>query len=403
MTTVLTEQPLTKNRSYVAVSLTHLMVDVLNNGRNLLFAILAVSLGLSNTRLALLALLYNAGNAVLQPVFGWMADRWGSRRLVVLGMAWMILFYTIGSLASSTMALVAITIASLGSGMFHPAGTLVASQSSEERRTQATAGFFMMGQVGLFLGPIFAGILLDLYDRPGYVALALLAVVPLVASYAWVHDSDSSADPKKARREVSNELNWRTLIPLVVVMVTINTVGFMAITFVPKLYTELGDSPTFVGWLSGMYMGGSAVGGLLGGNLGDRFGAKPVILLAAIAGIFPVYIFPLTRDYLLLFLLFSAGFFIGMPHSVLVIKMQNLIPGSQAFASGLTLGIMFFGGSVGSYFLGNLADAYGLIQVLQWTAGILILTVIAGFCCLALVKPPIIVHRLIHHRRYWYK
>jgi len=74
-----------------------------------------------------------------------------------------------------------------------------------------------------------------------------------------------------------------------------------------------------------------------------------------------------------------SGFFVGMPHSVLVIQVQSLLPGRRALASGLTLGLMFFGGSVGSYVLGVVADQIGLGMALQWTAALLPIGALAGF------------------------
>ena len=134
-----------RERNYFAVWLTHFFIDVLNNGRNLLIAILAISLGLTNAQVGLVLLCYNIGNALCQPLFGYLADRIGVRLLIVGGMAWMIFFYTISALASDWIALVTTTIASIGSGMFHPSGAKVASQIPEPHRNLATAVFFLAG------------------------------------------------------------------------------------------------------------------------------------------------------------------------------------------------------------------------------------------------------------------
>ena len=59
-----------QHKDYQAVSIAHFLVDVLNSSRSLLVAILAVSLGLSNTQVAIALLLYNIGNALtlLRPI-----------------------------------------------------------------------------------------------------------------------------------------------------------------------------------------------------------------------------------------------------------------------------------------------------------------------------------------------
>ena len=93
-------------------------MDVLNNSRTLVIALLAVSLGMSNTQVGFALLIYNIGSAVSQPLFGLAADRFGPRWMVVGGMGWMIALYSLASLGSDMVALVAITMAGLGSGSF---------------------------------------------------------------------------------------------------------------------------------------------------------------------------------------------------------------------------------------------------------------------------------------------
>ena len=120
---------------------------------------------------------------------------------------------------------------------------------------------------------------------------------------------------------------------------------------------------------------GSAVGGLVGGTLGDRLGRRPAILIGVLGAIIPLYFYIPAGDPWRFVLLLTAGFFAGMPHSVLVISAQALLPGRRAFASGLTLGLMFFSGAIGSYIVGVVADEAGLQTALQ---GLVILLIIAA-------------------------
>ena len=145
----------------------------------------------------------------------------------------------------------------------------------------------------------------------------------------------------------------------------------------PKLFTEQGYAPLYVGATAGFFMLGSAVGGVVGGTLGDRIGGKKAILIGLLGALAPVYFFIPASDLTRLSLLLIAGFFGGMPHSVLVIKVQSLLPGRRAFASGLTLGLMFFSGAVGSYFLGLTADQVGLSVALQGMAVLLLAAAVA--------------------------
>ena len=366
-----------KDRGYLSVAATHFWVDVMNNGRTLLVALLAVEMALSNARVGALLLLYNLGSALSQPLFGLLADRFGAHWLVVGGLGWMMAFYSLGAMLPPWPALIAITIASLGSGSFHPSGTKVASESSDSHRTQATAFFFMSGQLGLFMGPILAGYMMDWFNRPGYIVLPLLSLVALMSGWRWLHTGPAveSDRPAPAKTNQTAPALWRTLLPLVLIIIVTQSVSLSALNFTPKLFTESGFSTTYVGIVSGLFMFGSAVGGIVGGAIADRSGGKPVILLALLGAVLPLYLYIPTEGIDRFLWLFAAGFFVGMPHSILVLMAHALLPGRRALASGLTLGFMFFSGAIGTYVLGLVADQIGLAQALQGTAFLPLLAV----------------------------
>jgi FSR family fosmidomycin resistance protein-like MFS transporter len=360
-----------KDKTYRSVSLTHFFVDVLNNSRTLLVAIIAVSIGLTNAQVGIALLLYNVGSALSQPFFGALADRYGPRLFVVGGMVWMIILYSLAAAAGDWIALAAITLAGFGSGSVHPSGAKVASETSDVARTQATGVFFAAGQTGLFLGPILAGLLLEAFGRPGYLILPVLALSAVFAGWRYVkNSSEPQAEAginsiqtvtKGSRRSIS----WRTVIPLTIIIMTSSTIGIATINFAPKLFTEVGYGPVYVGLTAGLFMMGSAAGGIIGGTIGDRVGQRVAIFSGMIGAIIPLYLYIPAGDPWRFALLLLSGFFAGMPHSVLVIITQGLIPGRRAFASGLILGLMFFSGAVGSYMLGLLADEVGLAIALQ--------------------------------------
>jgi FSR family fosmidomycin resistance protein-like MFS transporter len=157
------------------------------------------------------------------------------------------------------------------------------------------------------------------------------------------------------------------------IIIATSTVSMATINLGSKLFTELGYAALYVGLISGIYMLGSAVGGIIGGTLGDRHGRRLPILVGVLGAFIPFYVYISAPDLARPPLLLLAGFFGGMPHSVLVIAAQSLIPGRRAFASGLTLGLMFFSGAVGTYVLGVIADEVGLAIALRNAAFLLFL------------------------------
>ncbi len=361
-----------RDKAYVAGSLSHFFMDVLNSSRSLLIALLAVTLGLSNTQVGLALLLYNIGSALSQPFFGAGADRYGPRWFIIGGLTWTAALYALATIVGDWFALIAITLAGLGSGAFHPSGTKIASEISFKARTQATAFFFSSGQIGLFAGPILAGLLIEEFGRSGYLLIPVLSLAAIISGLLWISNNPSleavsaiKSTAEAAATTAKRSITWRTVVPLLVLILTTSTVGIATLNFAPKLFTELGYSPTYVGVTAGIYMMGSAVGGFVGGTLADRIGRRPAILIGVLGAIIPIYLYIPAPDPWRFFLLLIAGFFGGMPHSVLVISAQALLPGRRAFASGLTLGLMFFSGAVGSLILGVVADQAGLVEALQ--------------------------------------
>ena len=161
------------NGVFSSVALGHLSVDMLNGTRPISITYLSASLGLSNTTLAAISSGYVWAASASQPLFGWLADRIGTRWLVSLGILWMFIFFSLAMVITGPLSLAFLILASLGSAAFHPAGTMESTLVGRElyagRETTSASIFFFAGQFGYFLGPIVSGPILDRYGDIGLV------------------------------------------------------------------------------------------------------------------------------------------------------------------------------------------------------------------------------------------
>lgn len=365
---------------FAIVALGHLAVDILNGQRAVLLTYLSGTLGLSNTALSLVSTVYIAVGALSQPVFGHLADRWGPRWLVAGGTLWMGVFFCLALFAPGYWALAFLVVASLGSGAFHPAGTMQANLRGRERysgrETTATAYFFLFGQMGGFFGPLIGGPLLGLFGPPGLIALVAPAVVVGVsAAYRLPAQSAPSQTPvgKLPIKRLLRAAMSTSILAFGLMTAFQSWAQQNMITFVPKYLSDLGQPPGVYGLVSALFMAGVAFGNLAGGNLADRFGKRRVAIVTLLAASIPLLLIPSVSNLAWLYVLIPlSGILTGATHSIIVVLAQRRLPSGIALASGLVLGFMFTSGALGTLLSGYLADLLGL-PVVFTLSGVLVL------------------------------
>jgi FSR family fosmidomycin resistance protein-like MFS transporter len=105
-----------------------------------------------------------------------------------------------------------------------------------------------------------------------------------------------------------------------------------------------------------VFLGAVAAGTILGGPIGDRFGAKYVIW-GSILGVFP---FTFALPYANLFwtdvLTVAIGVILASAFPAIVVYAQELVPGKVGTIAGLFFGFAFGMAGLGAAALGKLAD-----------------------------------------------
>ena len=359
-------------RRLSSVSLGHLVIDILSSSVAMILTALAVPFALSNSDIGLGVMIYQFVGSLTQPWFGVLADRLGGRLLGALGLAWTAAFYFAATFATNyPVLLLLMSCAALGSAAFHPQGAMVASNAGGSRASSATAIFCLLGQSGMALGPVLAGVLLERSGLEGVRVLAG-ATVPFVFLMAvWLRRPvnlgappvDASRGAPEKRRE-RPPLARSVFVAFVLVVALRATVQSGYYGLLPKFLADQGYSPSVYGFMVGIFSIALAVGTLGGGVLGDRYSHRSLLIWASIISA-PFTVWMLFSDGLL-FAAVSviAGLLVGVPHSILVVMAQNLLPNRQGLASGSVLGFMFAAGAAGTGLAGWLADFVGLPLVL---------------------------------------
>ncbi|HEV8639705.1 MAG TPA: MFS transporter [Methylomirabilota bacterium] len=370
------------------LALGHLVVDVNQGSLPAVLPFLKAAHHLSYAEAATIVLAANVTSSIIQPLFGYFADRVARRWLLPLAvlLSGMGLGLTGVAPGYGTLLLL-IAVMGLGVAAYHPEGYKTASSVAGDRKATALSWFSLGGNVGIALGPPVITTLvtglglagsLGMLAPTALVGALLLAALPMLAPSA-----PSPAAPDAAPVRGVHMPRAMALLILVVTIRSWTQLGFT--TFVPFYYVDyLKADPRLVGPLLFVFLGAGALGTVIAGPLADRWGARPfmswVFLAAAPLGV----LFLMARGALAFVALGLFGAVLVSSFTVAVVLGQAYLPRNAGMASGLIVGFALGAGGLGVTVLGWIADHYGLPAAL-WISALLPL---AGFLVARFLPSP---------------
>lgn len=349
----------------------HLLNDSIQALVPAMFPILEKSMGLSYTQLGLIAFSLNIVSSILQPVIGMMADKRSMPYALPIGLS--ITMVGVLGLAFSPrfeMILLSVTLIGLGSAIFHPEGSRVAFMASGPRRGLGQSIYQVGGNSGQALAPLITALILVPLGQRGafwFTLVAATAVGLLLFIARWY-----SAKLQQYQLTVKKSVNvvkkqavpksvWMTL-TLILFLIFARSwyisgmTNFYAFYAIEKYSLSIQESQLFLF----AFLVAGAIGTFFGGPLADRFGKKNIIFISMLATAPFSIILPFVPGSVAFCLLALTGFLLMSSFSVTVVYAQELFPGKIGTMAGLTVGLAFGMGAIGSIALGFSADYIGL-------------------------------------------
>ncbi len=352
-----------------AVSLCHLLNDMMQSLLPAIYPILKGGFNLSFGEIGLLTLTYQVTASLLQPLIGTFTDRRPQPNSLAVGMGFTLFGLLALALAPSYALLLAgAGLLGIGSSIFHPESSRIARLASGGRHGFAQSIFQVGGNFGQSLGPLLAAFFVLPHGRASLAWFAIIALGAIGILAGLGHWGKSHGHTRQAVRPVPaahaslSPARIRLALGVLIALMFSKFVYLASLTSYYIFYlmhrfqlpTQTAQVYLFV------FLAASAAGVMVGGPLGDRIGRKLVIWIS-ILGILP---FTLALPYASLPVTVGLSVVIGLmlssAFSIIVVYAQDLMPGRVGMVSGLFFGLAFGLGGIGAAALGELADLTSL-------------------------------------------
>jgi MFS transporter, FSR family, fosmidomycin resistance protein len=359
-----------------AISICHLMNDMLSSLLPAIYPLLKDSFNLSFAQVGLITLTYQTTASLLQPAIGFYTDKRPRPFSLPVGMgATLIGLLLLAAARSFPSLLIAAALVGTGSSVFHPESSRVARMASGGQHGLAQSIFQVGGNTGLSLGPLLAAFFVlprGQNSLAWFSLIALAGMILLTGVSMWARNNRDSWTKfsKKHKVDEPPDISTARVVSSVAILMALLFSKFVYLASLTSYYTFYLISKFHLSIESAqihlfVFLGAVAAGTVIGGPVGDRMGRKNVIWVS-ILGVLP---FTLMLPYASLFwteiLSVVIGLILASAFSVIVVYAQELMPGKVGMISGLCFGFAFGMAGLGAAVLGWLADLTSINFVYQ--------------------------------------
>jgi MFS transporter, FSR family, fosmidomycin resistance protein len=364
----------------LGLSAAHLLNDLISSMIPAMYPLLKEAYQLDFTQVGLITLAFQVTSSLLQPVLGYVTDHKPWPYAMVAGMA-ATLSGLVGLACAGNYAMVLVSVAmvGLGSAVFHPEATRMARHAAAGQQGFAQGIFQIGGHAGYAIGPLLAALIVV---PRGQTSIAWLSVVALAAMllmawigarYAEMRSSQAATKARTAPATATPSLPggrvlWAMTILIVLLLSKHAYTAAFTSYYTFYLIERFGVAVQVSQIMLFLYLVVGALGVIIGGMIGDRFGRQRVIWIS-ILGTLP---FALLLPYADLFwtgvLSVVISLIMASAFASILIYAIDLVPHRVGLVGGLFYGLAFGLGGLSAAGLGLLADHIGIIQVFKLCA-----------------------------------
>ncbi|RYE67393.1 MAG: MFS transporter, partial [Rhizobiaceae bacterium] len=349
-------------------SFCHMLNDIMQSMISAIYPMLKADYNLDFWQIGILTLAFQCTASLLQPVIGIITDKKPFPYSLPIGMGatFVGLFLLAGSHVY-VMLVVAAALIGIGSAVFHPESSRVARLASGGRYGFAQATFQVGGNFGQAIGPLLAAFIIVPMGQGSvawFSAIALLGIVILSWVARW-YKAHMLANKGRKKSLGIHSLPRRTVMVALVVLAILTFSKNIYMAAIGSYYTffvieRFGVTVQSSQVMLFVFLGATALGTLIGGPIGDRFGSKVVIWIS-ILGVLPFTLaMPFANLPMTIVLSGIVGLLMASSFPAIIVMAQELVPGRVGMIAGIFFGLAFGMGGIAAAVLGIIADHRGI-------------------------------------------
>ncbi|MER8900303.1 MFS transporter [Mesorhizobium sp. M0772] len=357
----------------LAVSFCHGINDIMQSLLPAIYPLLKENYGLDFWQIGLLTFTFQVTASLLQPVIGMITDKRPMPYSLPYGMASSLIGLIVLAYAGHyALLLVGASLIGIGSAIFHPESSRIARFASGGRFGLAQSLFQVGGNFGQSMGPLLAAFIVVPFGQTSiswFAVGSLIGIIVLSRVGGWYSRMRAAQGNRKAASFVSPFPRKKVMGALAVLTLLVLTKNAY-IASLSSYYTfysihKFGVSVQMSQVMLFLFLGASALGILLGGPFGDRYGQKAMIWFS-IVGVLPFTLaLPYANFEWTMVLTVLIGLILSSAFSNIVVFAQELVPGRVGTIAGIFFGFAFGMGGIAAAVLGVVADMKGINFVFQ--------------------------------------
>lgn len=359
----------------------HFVNDIYTGLLNPIMPFIAAKLAFSMAFATVIMSIAQIFSNLLQPLFGFFADRFHKRFFIFWGLLMSSMFISFAPGSPNIYFLIFFIIfGSLGSSFFHPQALGVVTHFAGNTAAKALGVFLSMGTLGYAFGPIFSAYVAQYWGFEKMPVLAIFGISWALLMFAMLPKfSIITACTRVAtfKQTVGDILANNELRILIIISMLKTLINNSCAILLPFLWKSMGCSPFYIGVALFLFIFAGGIGSLIRRNAEQILGTRNIFYFSMISTLPLMILFIMTyktMPILSIAVFALMGMFTMMAFPVTMYLAQNVLPEYKSVISGFINGFSWGIVAIFMTLIGFSAQNFGITKVL------LIVAIIPAAC-----------------------